>query len=207
MSFVKLSFVKQMVSRRPIVALGVLMSTALSGHAVPVAPGGAVITAGTTAAAQPFLGGVVIRDAIQPFSVPDGAGGILARGWIQDRVVRSAITGRLHFYYRLQNFGGYKGCIAYVRKANFGGFFTDVNYRLDGLGTIGMRRVFRSGAPGAVLTYDYTARPIFPGEQSRFTFAATNAPRYNIYGLTSIVAFHPAVGYRSTSVRTAQPMW
>jgi hypothetical protein len=208
MSFVKSVrwSVKQLASHRSLVALGLVLNAGLAAHAVPLAPGGVVFPAGTTAAARPELGGVVIYDVVRPFSIPDGLGGILARGWVQDRVVRSAITGRLHFYYRVQNDWASKAAVHYIRRASFSNHATDVDYRLDGPGLIGVRRVFRSGAPGAVLTFDYTPRPILPGEQSRFTFAATRALQFDPYGMLVVTAHHPVLGYRSTSLRAAQPI-
>jgi len=63
-----------------------------------VLPGATVALPGTTAAAQPALAGVVVRDALIPFSVDDGIGHTIFKGTLQDRVVRENGSGTLDFY-------------------------------------------------------------------------------------------------------------
>src|SRR5687768_4264211 len=59
-----------------------------------VLPGGVAILPGTTAAAQPALAGVVVRDVMIPFSVHDAGGNEIFRGTLQDSVTRENGTGR-----------------------------------------------------------------------------------------------------------------
>src|SRR5688572_27412833 len=101
-----------------------------------VMPGGAVPLPGTTAAAQPALAGVVVRDALIPFSVDDGLGHTIFQGTLQDRVVRENGTGTLDFYQTIRADAGFTipAMLQYVSRSSFGGWFTDVNFRTDGLG-------------------------------------------------------------------------
>src|SRR5215213_4444427 len=72
-----------------------------------VLPGGNVPLPGVTAAAQPVLAGVVIRDVAIPFSVNNGVGQTIFRGTLQDRVVRENATGTLDFYQTVRANAGF----------------------------------------------------------------------------------------------------
>lgn len=187
---------------KTLVGLMSLVAVAPSANAVALGPCGWAGLPGTTAAAQPVLNGVILKDTITPFVIKNSAGAILVRGRLQDRVVRSNITGRMHFYFRVFNDGG--GAITSVQRISYTGFFTDVNWRLDGLGNVQPTSASRSCA-GNMVTYNFggAAPFVWPGMSSRYGFAATNAWQFNPGGLTRIVANGGAGG---VVLPSAQPM-
>lgn len=189
-----------MMGAAMVVTLGVIANQA---GAVPLAPGGAVATPGTTSAARPELAGVVVQDVIRPISV--AVGGTVIRGWLQDRIVRSNQTGTLDFYYRINIDQGSNGAINQVRKATFApaGAPTDVDWRMDGLGTKNPKGAIRS-ANGQIVVFEHPGgNAIMPGQQSRFVFVKTRAREYKVgtsmlrwtsaggSGVVVVPSFHP----------------
>ena len=77
-------------------ALVAAAAFAPAARAVSLPPGGFSLLSGTTAAARPELGGLVLEDTLRPFSI-DLGGGFSVTGMLQDRVVRSATDGTLDF--------------------------------------------------------------------------------------------------------------
>ncbi len=69
---------------------------------MPLAPGVTVPLAGTTSAADPRLAGTVIADVNRAFEVYDDIGNLILTGVVQDRVVRSTLTGTLVFVQRIK---------------------------------------------------------------------------------------------------------
>jgi len=170
------------------VALGLMAAVIPAAvKAVPLAPGGGVGLAGTTAAANPWLNGVIIAENIQPFEIKDAGGVVLAKGKLQDRVVRSFMTGTNHFYFRVMLDGPAPVVVTHVMRQSFNGLFTNVDYRLDGIGLAGPRAAFRDPI-GQVIRYDFSNNPVLPGTSSRFVFAATNAKTLTKNGQIIILA-------------------
>ena len=89
-------------------ALLAAVFAATPARAVPLAPGSAVATPGTTSAARPVLAGTVLQDVVQTFTITDPNGRQI-KGTIQDRVVRETSTGTLDFYYRIMNDSSSRG--------------------------------------------------------------------------------------------------
>ena len=177
---------------------------ALPAAAVPVAPGGGVGLRGTTVAARPELAGTVLKDEIREFSFVTASGG-LVKGTFQDRLVKRTSTGTLDFVFRIKNSPESKGDIVFVQRTNYGAFPTlDVDFRLDGLGTVGAPAAAFPGGPTGVAHFDFYNAPIRPGQESRFHFIGVRGVNYEVAGVatlrsndgasTSFKVFAPVVG-------------
>jgi hypothetical protein len=171
--------------------------------AVNIPSGGpAIPLAGTTAAATPDLAGVVVEDAIRPFAVGP------FKGHLQDRVVRSNVSGALHFYYRIVLDPQSVGRVTGVRKAGFGPAAapTDSDWRVDGLGTRAPKTAQRS-ADGQWVSFNH-APPgtISTGESSRFVFIKTKAKQYQLTGQT-VILFTGAGPGGSVTLKTFRPVY
>lgn len=140
--------------------VGALLVAVNAAHAAVLVPGGSTAVAGTTHAADPTLGGVVINDNILTaplLRIPDPSSIFFVGFDIQNRVMQSDTDGSMIFGPRL-------GFVANVSGGNFfidslvlhgyGDFATDVAYRTDGLGDAGPTFAERS-LDGDTLTLDY----------------------------------------------------
>ena len=88
-------------------------------------------------------------DRIRPFSMTTSSGAIIS-GTFQDRVVKRTGTGNLEFSFRIKNNADAVGNIVVVNRQNYGAFSTvDVDYRADGLGTIGALAAAHGGGANA----------------------------------------------------------
>jgi hypothetical protein len=152
-------------------------------RAVVLPPGGCVGLVGTTLALRAELAGVSLLDNLIPFTILDSAGNPCYRGVVQDSVLRSDLTGALHFYFRIRDTDPHLPCcIVQVARTDFTNQVTDVDYRLDGLGTIGSPLACRSAAGDEV---DFYFDPcIRAGSDSLYHFVITRA-----------LAFDPVGGY------------
>lgn len=142
-----------------------------------ILPGGTVAVSGTTFASRPELGGLVLEDTIVNWSADGGA----TFGTMQTRVVREDVAGTLDFYFRIFNDPQSQKFVAAGRFENYAGFATDVDYRIDGLGTIGPYQVKRVGAGGSSVNFVFdSATPIAvaPGQESLFLMIKTDAVNY-----------------------------
>jgi hypothetical protein len=180
--------------------------------AVPLAPGATAALTGTTAAAQPELAGVVIRDALIPFSVNDAVGHTIFKGKLQDRVVRENVAGTLDFYQTIRADPGFAtpAILEYVTRANFGGFITAPEFRTDGIGNpaIAPEQAARSG-DGKALRYNFHFDTVNPGDTSLFYFAKTNSTKFDVKGVTAIAFGQGPIsgsGNGSVKVTTAEPV-
>ena len=195
------------------VALTSLMLLALlpsQAMAVPVADGSMVALSGTTLATRPELAGLVVEDVLRPFTIRLLGGGQI-NGTLQDRVVREDISGTLDFYYRIFNAVSSSGGAGNSPNLNDGvirryfplDFTTDVDWRIDGEGSIAPLSAGRGGG-GTAVGFDFGfANPIEPGEDSRFFFVRTNATAYDdggsvqinggldLFDLTFVTTFQP----------------
>lgn len=176
-----------------VAALVACMTTlAATASAIPLFPGGMVSLAGTTAAAQPNLAGLVLVDTLRPFTTT--VNGTVYSGTVQDRVVRETSTGKLDFYYRIMlDKQWLQDGQLLVGRANFPagsptataftGITTDVNYRLDGLGLQGPAEAART-SDGNWVIFSYDGITIGPGssDSTRFTYISTNAKKFNASG-------------------------
>jgi len=160
-----------------------------TGFAVSVIPGAGSLLSGTTSAANPDLGGVVIRDQLIPFQINDNLGNTLITGNVQDRVVRSSNTGQLIFAPRLRDLNNPSG-VAWIEgfsMLGFNGFTTDIDYRTDGLGNVGPNSVNRS-ASGDLLDYRYSPSLIVPPDEGYFLSVLTDTNNFDLSGAFIITA-------------------
>jgi len=157
-----------------------LLSTqAQVADATLLAPGGAIALSGTTAAAQPELGAVVLVDDLIPYQIFGGGVGhpLLYEGNLQARVARSTMSGNLIFGYRLRDpSGGLNGIMSTLEANNFAGWSTDVEYRTDGLGTKAPTRATRSG-DGSDVSFIF-GNSLFSSEESYFMHILTDSKAY-----------------------------
>lgn len=145
--------------------------------ATVIGPGGSTPVSGTTAAARPELTGVVLQDTIVNWA--DSLSTTF--GTVQTRVVQESSTGMLDFYLRIFNNSQSRNFVSVGRFADYTGFGTDVDYRLDGLGDIGPIQVKRVGVGGSSVNFvfdSFEPNGVGPGESSRFLLIKTNALNY-----------------------------
>jgi hypothetical protein len=165
-----------------------LVATALSALASPGWAGAIDDTddsqavRGTTVAARPELAGVVLRDKLIDFEIRDGAGRVAFAGRLQDRVVQSRQRNTMIFHFRIRDTRTGLPCrITEVRRETFSGWNTDMDFALDGQGTVGPDTVKRTSG-GATVGFRFDKTPIEPGAESRFCFVFTGATKYTPNG-------------------------
>ena len=157
-------------------------ATTTNARAVPLSSAAGVSLIGTTNAARPELAGTVLVDRIRPFSLTSSTGAVIS-GTFQDRVVKRTSTGKLEFSFRIKNNAASVGNIVVVNRQNYGEYPTvDVDYRTDGLGTIGAPAAAHGGGANARIKFDFFNAPITSGGESRFHFIGTNATEYDENG-------------------------
>jgi hypothetical protein len=158
-------------------ALAVLVQPVLA-HAIVLQPGpNAVIPVGTTLALRPELAGIVLEDVMRPFQVLDEFGAPFATGNIQERVIQADSTGKLIFDASIHIDWAAPGVAwDFLGRRYMGSFQSDVDWRLDGLGTVFPSRAWRA-VPDEVW---FTPWPYVPQSsgQTRFMFIATDASYY-----------------------------
>jgi hypothetical protein len=190
-----------------VVATVSLMGSIMNAQAVPLAHDARVTTSGTTEENRPELKGDIIEDKDRPFTITDRSGNIVAKGILQDRVVREK-TGSLDFYYKIVNDPSSGNSIIRVEKKDFKNYSTDVDYRTDGEGSVGSSEAARS-KNGHDITFMYNREnPIKPGDQSYFTYVKTDADSYKRTGLTIIYAETPGKKARKSDkaeIKTFEP--
>jgi len=148
--------------------------TSLSAVASPLPPGGWVSLSGTTVADRPELAGASDgNDLVQAFACRRGDKTLVVSGVVQSFHVRSDITAKLDFYFRIFVDAGSPGWVKSVEVLPYTGISTDVDYRLDGLGTVAPAWAMRDGS-GTKVKFGFTPG-LFAGDDSRFFFVQTDA--------------------------------
>lgn len=159
-----------------LVYCGSLHAAPLPSIPPPNGPDAVVGLTGTTAAAEPVLKGVVVSDELKQLDIGD------FKGTLQVRVARSMQDNCLTFAYRIINKSpsgenAPKVAAFYIHGKGFEALQNaDVNYRIDGLGSIAPNEAVLKKA-GTGLSGDIGflfQKPIAPGEQSRFFFVRTS---------------------------------
>lgn len=173
------------------VVLMALAASAPTARAVSLPLGSFALLSGTTAAARPELGGLVLADTLRPFSIDLGSG--------------LSIAGTLDFYFRIMNDTASGGAIIFAGRSDFGAWTTDVDWRVDGLGVDGPSFGFRNPG-GTEVQFGFFSGVVDPGEDSRFFFIKTNATQFSATG-SAYLAGLPANGGQGSSVEltTYQP--
>lgn len=185
--------------------IAALNSLAGFAGAAVLPAGGAVGLLGTTSAATPSLAAVVQDDPLHPFQIVDGGGNVLISGNLQDRVGKSNDLGTMIFSPRLRDLVGTAGAapieIYGLSIDGYGGYSTDVEYRVDGLGDAGPNVANRS-VDGETVTLRYETSPILPPDESYFNSILTNATSFAPIGTATIYARVGANGpFFSTTIR------
>ena len=178
------------------------------GSAAVVAPGTVHPLSGTTSAANPNLAGVVQADPLIPFEIVDDSGAVVVRGKLQDRVVRSNVTGTLIFAPRLRDLEAPSGPVevTVLRLTGHDGVGEEIEYRTDGMGDVGPAHVSRSSGGGDVLTFRYDSPSIVPTDESLFISILTDAQDFASEGSATIFARTAAGKLVSTTIeRTHAP--
>lgn len=189
-----------------------MMEPLESRQMMSVVPLGATVpVTGTTFAARPELGGVVIRDELVPVNVTDTLGNVLFKGNLQDRVVRENGTGTLDFYQTLRSDTTMpmRAFLEDARRINFGGVVTDMDYRTDGLGNPSLHPWTASHPSPAVIDFDFGPNHavIAPGDMTLFYFCRTNATSFDVNGRTDVEFLSPASGASAHALlTTAEPV-
>jgi hypothetical protein len=177
--------------------ISVALTLAVPAIAVPLVPGGVVFTTGDTAAANPALPGGVANDNLIAFSYDPTPATPATNigGNIQNRVVQSNTLGTLIFATRIRdtfNIDGGTFSILGFQLEGYGSATTDVDFRLDGLGSKGFSSVSRS-ADGDLMTFRYADRLFVdainpPGRQetSFFPSIVTDATEFDLTGTMTI---------------------
>lgn len=166
-----------------------LAIAAPAAQAVPLgAPGFIFPLTGTTVAARSELAGHVILDQMKSFTGMDSSSHVWYTGRMQVRIVREDIApghqNTLDFYYRVFNDSTSLHSIERSSHTDFSGWGTDVDWRIDGLGSVGPDLVTRGGAGGSLVSFNFLThftpkgQGLAPGEESRFYFIKTNAKHY-----------------------------
>jgi hypothetical protein len=192
-----------------LLALGFAVSAMISIHAEAsrnLPAGRTVVIPASSSGAEIDLAGGVVLDKIIPFKISNSAGTLLFKGSLQNRVVKSASSGELHFYYRIRETQtGLPGQILGFSTQTFKDpARISTSYRVDGLGSVAPRFATRS-SNGARVTIRFPAKgagTLDAGEESKFMVIKTMAKHYNNMGLTQIVL----VSGESASMKTAQPV-
>ncbi len=161
----------------------VLSGTPSASRAAPLPLGGIVPLSGATAAARPELAGLVLEDQLIPFSITDSIGNAIYQGTIQNRVVLSNTLGTLAFYFAIRHTDPtLGGSIIAVSRSGFRDgttlFATDVDFRPDGLGSIGPPGASRNGG-GNQIDFAFANNPVTAGAESRFVFVLTDATQWH----------------------------
>lgn len=163
-------------------ALSVTLAAGLTGTASAVSltePVGAYedfALAGTTSAVRPELGGSVLAESLNKFTI-DGPGTSLTLK-VLSQVIRSDFDGTLDFYWRLTKVEG-NGQVEAFRVGGFAGLALDADWRTDGLGdrAPGVARYF--GSDGGNVNFLFDDLTAGTGLTSYSFFLDTQATAYH----------------------------
>lgn len=148
------------------------------------------VTVGT----EPSLRGTIIYDKLIPFECGT------SKGYLQDRVVKSRSSGKLHFYSGIRQISG--SDIKTVERQSFPKRVL-VGFRTDGIGFIGPQKVFRIIGKMDHIVFDFDGNATAPGDKSRLFFMMSTANNYKLTGYTTLTNYEG----KSVSIQTAQPVW
>ena len=174
------------LARKALFVVAALALLSAPAWGVPLAPNDIPVPlSGTTALLRPELAGLIIADTLVPVSFGDGSGGTISLV-VQTRVVREDDAGTLDFYYWIRDFNANSSLpITALRLSGFDGQTTDVDFRTDGLGTVGPVDALRfSGVDEGKLNFRFLSAaggPVLdPGEESRLMFVKTEATTFGL---------------------------
>lgn len=187
-------------------SLAMLASVA---SAVTIAPGGAVLTNGTSLGADPsFNNGTVIASNATPFIGIDSFSNVKFTGVLYANVVRES-SGLLSFYYQIHNDITSLDALERFTNQDFTGFTTDVDYRTDAqtgitggsalVGTVGSRFATRNST-AAVVGFTFNSTGVPQGADTYWHVIRTNATLFTSGstallngGIATVQTFAPLV--------------
>ena len=198
------------MSERPFVLVRLLAAGALCACtsfavAVPLAPGAFVFPLpGSSAAAEPQLGGVVVEDVLRTVSGNFSQTGLPFEAQIQDRVIHS-VDGTFDFYFQVTLTTKPDVYPMVVSREGFAGFATNVGWRTDQGGTQPPDDASRT-ADADTIVFSWGFGDVPQGSVTRFFYVDTDAtayaetgaatvnlsPSFNENGSATFVTFAPA---------------
>jgi hypothetical protein len=154
---------------------------AQTAQAAALLPNTIISLPGSTVGSNPELAGLVLEDVLQPFSFVDTTGHTLS-GEVQNRVVRSDLTGTLGFYWRILDTSGTSvtgdpGAITAFRIGGFDNMALDADWRIDGLGAVNPIQAHRFADP-SFINFLFGDPGLVPTADSRFFYLLTPATTY-----------------------------
>jgi len=144
---------------------------------------------GTTFAQVPELGGTVVLDVIRDVVFTHRASGErVASATVQDRIVRSTITGRLSFEFRVTSFETSQSdlSLTHVVRGPFLSPPVDVDFRLDGLGTVGPASATWPAGSTELQFAFLPPADVTAARPSRFVFARTDSDDFIDTGVMAL---------------------
>ena len=157
------------------------LTAATPAGAAPIQPGQQIDLVGTTLVEFPWYEGPA-QDATTfvPFLVEDDQDNPVFQGVITSIPARSDSMGTLRFRYRVQDMQAVGNRrITRVDLLGYEGFQTNVEYRTDGLGTIGPSMALRSGGAGSSVGFIYASPILLPDSDARFFHVHTDATHFH----------------------------
>jgi len=171
--------------------MAILAMLQQGAFAVILPVGGNVSLNGTTLAARPELADHQIAEQDLPFSFINSTGALVS-GTLDNRVFREDVSGTLDFIYSV-TLDPNSGQVGAIRTSGFTGFSSDVDFRIDSLGTVDPASAQRfTGADAGDINFEFSPTAILGGQSSQFCFIKTTATDYNLSGLTDISADYGA---------------
>ncbi len=163
-------------------------------------PGKTVKLYGAASFLNPDFAGGVDRDRLLAFEIRDALNEVVLAGNVQDRVVASNNTGLLTFAPLIRDVDdfGSGAKITALEKTGFAGAEVHVEYRTDGLGTIGPARAVRS-SDGTTIVLEYDP-PLALPESSLFPWIVTDAASWEETGQITIRVVMPDETTLSTTL-------
>jgi hypothetical protein len=155
------------------------------------------------------LAGAIVRQALLPYTIRDGAGKLLSHGQVEEIVLWSPLTRSYHFLFRVMNFWDSPMAITRVVRGGFGAFATDADWRRD----YPLNRLLNfAPAPHPTtavrpwpqnVAFDFRTFPVAPQWSSRYVFVATNARASGPGGTFQLFAGN---GAGSTTIPVFRPL-
>ena len=125
-----------------------------------------------------------------------------------ESLLNSDATGALVFAPRLRDLETSVGgtWALHLSVARYGGVETDVEYRTDGVGSVGPVMVQRTTGIGIALTFEYKPGSLVPPEEGRFLSILTDARHFTPHGAVTLSARNLAGGpWYTTSLEANGP--
>ena len=158
-------------------AVAATLAMAGSAQAGTLNAGGTISTSGTTAMLSPHAYGTRVHNQFDSFNIVNSSGALLFQGTLESSVFQNS-AGQLTFDLQIvSSEAGLNGVVGSIGRNGFGGWDTDVDWRLDAMGLKNPSQADRS-PNGEKIDWSgpWNGTPgIFSGESSRMLFASTDA--------------------------------